>query len=155
MTIQTPTKPKVRINEAAAEISARIPKKDQPLFNTLTTSFFSHIDNEDIARYTDEDLQGLMTSLYRKIQNTPTDKATIFNPNVEEHGWQSPHTIILLHHPNIRYLIDSIRNTLTRQDIKIHNFFHAYLSVERSSKGDMRVSLMMPLALTKCCCTSK
>ncbi|MGS2718023.1 NAD-glutamate dehydrogenase [Eionea flava] len=138
MTIQTPIKPKVRINEAAAEISARIPKKDQSLFNTLTTSFFSHIDNEDIARYTDEDLQGLMTSLYRKIQNTPEDKATIFNPNVEEHGWQSPHTIILLHHPNIRYLIDSIRNTLTRRDIKIHNLFHAYLSVERSAKGEVK-----------------
>jgi len=138
MTIQTPTKPKVRINEAAAEISARIPEKDRLSFNTLTTSIFSHIDNDDIARYTDEDLQGLMTSLYRKIQNAPKDKAIVFNPNVEEHGWQSPHTIILLHHPNTRYLIDSIRNTLTRQNIKIHNFFHSYLSVERSVKGDIK-----------------
>ncbi|MFT6221385.1 MAG: glutamate dehydrogenase [Candidatus Endobugula sp.] len=138
MTIQTPTKPKVRINEAAAEISARIPKKDQPLFATLISSFFNHIDNEDIARYTDEDLQGLMTTLYRKIQNAPKEKAIIFNPNVEEHGWQSPHTIVLLHHTNLRYLIDSIRNTLTREDIKIHNLFHSYLSVERSQKGDIK-----------------
>jgi glutamate dehydrogenase len=138
MTIQTPTKSKVRINEAAAEISARIPKKDQPLFNTLTTSFFSHIDNEDIARYTNEDLQGLMTTLYRDIHNQPIEKATVFNPNVEAHGWQSPHTIILLHHPNIRYLIDSVRNTLTRQNIKIHNLFHAYLSVERSAEGKIK-----------------
>lgn len=138
MTIQTPTKPKVRINEAAAAISTRIPKKDQPLFSTLVTNFFSHIDNEDIARYTDEDLQGLMTTLYRKIQSNPTDKAIIFNPNVEEHGWQSPHTIIILHHPNIRYLIDSIRNMLTRKDIKIHNLFHSYLSVERSTQGNIK-----------------
>ncbi|MFT5419578.1 MAG: glutamate dehydrogenase, partial [Candidatus Endobugula sp.] len=138
MTIQTPTKPKVRINEAAAEISQRIPKKDKPLFSTLVSSFFKHIDNEDIARHTNEDLQGLITTLYRRIQSTPNEKAIVFNPNVEEHGWQSPHTIILLHHSNVRYLIDSIRNTLNRQDIKIHNLFHAYLSVERLENGSIK-----------------
>ena len=71
MTIQTPTKPKVRINQAATEISDRIPKKYKPLFSTLVKSFFNHIDNEDIARHTNEDLQGLMTTLYRKNTEYP------------------------------------------------------------------------------------
>jgi glutamate dehydrogenase len=138
MSILTPPQSKVRIKDAATEISHRIPKKDKALFFTLINSFFNHIDNADIARHSNEDLQGLMTTLYRGIQNKPNEKAIIFNPNVEEHGWQSPHTIILLHHSNIHYLIDSIRNMLTRQKIKIHNLFHAYLSVERLTSGSIK-----------------
>jgi len=132
MTINTPTQPKVRINEAAEAILSTIPKKDTALFSSLISGFFNHIDNNDIARHKDEDLQGLMTTLYRKILSSVNENVIVFNPNVEEHGWQSPHTIILVHHNNARYLIDSIRNLLKRQDVKIHNTFHAYLSVERS-----------------------
>ena len=138
MTTSTPAREKVKIKEISESVKKRIPKKETNSFTTLISSFFSHISTDDLENYKDDDLKGLIETLYRYVQTPPKDKTTLFNPNVEEHGWQSPHTILLLHHADIRYLIDSIRNTLNQKHIKIHNVFHAYVSVERNKDGSIK-----------------
>ncbi len=137
MTTATPHT-KVKIEETSQLIKNHISEKDTEHFSTLISGIFKHTDTEDIEHYQDEDLKGLMATLYRHIKAEPTSKTTIFNPNVEEHGWQSPHSILLLHNKDIRYLIDSVRNTLNQQKIKMHTIFHVYLSVERGKDGTIR-----------------
>jgi len=133
MITTTPARSKVKIDDITARVKQRIPASDTKNFSTLIASFFKHISPEDIINYKTDDIGGLMTTLYREMQSPPTSKAAIFNPNIEEHGWQSPHTIILIHHSDVRYIIDSVTNTLNAHDIKIHNIFHTYLAVERDS----------------------
>ncbi|MGH1484930.1 MAG: NAD-glutamate dehydrogenase [Cellvibrionaceae bacterium] len=138
MTTSTPARAKVKIKEICESVKQRIPKKETNNFTTLISSFFSHINTDDLENYKDDDLKGLIETLYRYVQTAPKGKTTLFNPNVEEHGWQSAHSILLLHHTDIRYLIDSVRNTLNQKQIKIHNVFHAYISVERDKKGAIK-----------------
>lgn len=126
---------KLKMDEINQQIATRLPKKDIEYLPTFTTGLFSHVAEDDIAAYTDEDLRGLVASLFRHMQEKPKNKSILFNPNVEEHGWQSQHSILILHHKDVRYLIDSIRNMLSKKGIKIHKVFHAYFSVQRNKKG--------------------
>ena len=138
MTTTTPARSKVKLDEITTLVKKRIPKKDVEHFSLLISSFFKHVSAEDVENYKSDDLQGLMTTLFRHIQALPNSNAVIFNPNVEEHGWQSPHSIILLHSADIRYLIDSMRNTLNQRQIRIHNIFHSHLSIKRNKDGSIK-----------------
>jgi glutamate dehydrogenase len=138
MTTLTPSKMKVRIDEISENVKKRIPKKEVGFFSTLICNLFKHTSTEDLESYKDDDLKGLMATLYRHLQAKPQNKSFVFNPNVEEHGWQSHHSILLLHHTDIRYIIDSVKNVLNHRQIKMHNIFHAYLSVERDNDGTIK-----------------
>jgi glutamate dehydrogenase len=126
-----------RIQEIAALVQKKIPAQQTAHFTALIENIFSHVAAEDLIQYKNEDLQGLMATLHRHIKDSPSNESLIFNPNVEEHGWQSPHSVLILHHTDIRYLIDSIRNTLSHHQIRIHTLFHAYFAIERDEQGNI------------------
>ena len=127
---------KVKIDEISEIVKKRIPEEEREHFSILTSILFNHISIDDINNYKDEDLQGLIVNLYRHVQSPPSvKKSFVFNPNVEEHNWQNAHTIVFVHHRDVRYLIDSVRNAFNQEDIKIHTIFHAYITVTRNKAG--------------------
>jgi glutamate dehydrogenase len=126
-----------RINDVGDHLKELIPENQQAHFSVMVDEIFSHVAAEDLLSYQSDDLKGLMATLFREIQSSPANVSLLFNPSVEEHSWQSSHTILILHHTDIRYLIDSIRNTLSHKKIKIHTLFHAYFSVERNQSGEI------------------
>jgi len=133
MTKMTPVQSK--INDINQLIVKRLAKTDAEHLSTFTSSLFSHVAEEDIETYADEDLRGLIATSFRHMQVKPKSQSVLFNPNAEEHGWQSQHSILILHHKDVRYLIDSIRNMLGKKQIKIHKVFHAYFVVKIDAKG--------------------
>lgn len=135
MTAAIPAPIKIKIDELTEAAKSQIPEAEAEHFETLVGSLFNHVSAEDINQYKDDDLKGLMATAFRALQSEPTRKTTIFNPTVEEHGWQSPHTVFLLHHKDVRYLIDSIRNALIQRQVKMHKIFHTYLTVKRDNNG--------------------
>lgn len=104
----------------------------------MAQNLFKHIDRNDLRGYGNDDFRGLIATLYRTIYSKPLNEVQVFNPSAEEHNWQSQHTVIILHHVGIRYLIDSIRNTLNQNQIKIHSIFHVYLTIERNQDGTLK-----------------
>lgn len=126
-----------QIEEINKYFADRLDKKDAQLLNEFTLNLFSYVAEDDLQHYDDEDFKGLIATLFRAMQAKPSNEAMIFNPNVEEHGWQSQHSILIMHHTDVRYLIDSIRNMLNQKKIKIHRLFHAYFSVERDASGEL------------------
>ncbi len=127
-----------KIKEINQFIAKRLPDQDAQHLSTFTNSLFSHVADEDVTSYEYEDLKGLVATLFRHMQEQPKNKSILFNPNVEEHGWQSQHSILILHHRDVRYLIDSIRNMFNQKQVKIHRVFHAYFTVEREKKGTIK-----------------
>ncbi|MFT6390407.1 MAG: glutamate dehydrogenase, partial [Cellvibrionaceae bacterium] len=126
---------KIKIDEINQLIAKRLPKTDAAHLSTFTSSLFSLVAEDDVESYVEEDLKGLIATSFRHMQVKPTSQSFLFNPNVEEHGWQSQHSVLILHHRDVRYLIDSIRNMLGKKQIKIHKVFHAYFVVKRDAKG--------------------
>jgi len=59
----------------------------------------------------------------------------IFNPTIEEHGYESAYTIVEMVNDNMPFLVDSASAAITRQRLAIHITVHPILRVHRDTAG--------------------
>lgn len=116
---------------------SHFPEKYHQDLNTFIRELFKHASMRDLAQYELTDIAGMVVTLWHALQQRSARKAdiSVINPNVEEHEWQSQHTIVSLVHDEIPFVIDSARLALNRLDINIHAIFYGTFSVKRDKKG--------------------
>jgi len=66
-------------------------------------------------------------------------KVRIFNPDYEQHGWQSTHTIIEILHKDMPFLLDSVRLEVNRRELTIHAIQSAVFQIQRNSKHQLDI----------------
>jgi glutamate dehydrogenase len=64
-------------------------------------------------------------------------KVHVYNPRFEEHGWQSPHTVVELVVDDMPFLVDSVAMALTRRGSAIHFLAHPVVAVNRDAEGQL------------------
>ena len=57
-----------------------------------------------------------------------------FNPTLEEHGWQSTHTIVEIVNDDMPFLVDSVAMEANRHGLTLHLIIHPILPVERDAR---------------------
>jgi glutamate dehydrogenase len=78
---------------------------------------------------------GLLGFLRDRPQGLP--KIRVFNPDLERHGWHSPHTVIEIVNDDMPFLVDSLTMELARLQLGIHLLIHPVLQVERDAAGKL------------------
>ena len=61
----------------------------------------------------------------------------MFNPTLEEHGWQSTHTIIEIVNDDMPFLVDSVTMEVNRHGLTLHLIIHPLLLVDRDAEGTL------------------
>ncbi|MGH8514162.1 MAG: NAD-glutamate dehydrogenase, partial [Gammaproteobacteria bacterium] len=64
-------------------------------------------------------------------------KLRVYNPSLEEHGWQSTHTIIEIVTDDMPFLVDSVSMALNRHGFTVHLIVHPIMRLERDAEGDL------------------
>ncbi|HEY4164060.1 MAG TPA: NAD-glutamate dehydrogenase, partial [Dongiaceae bacterium] len=102
-------------------------------------TFYANVAFDDIGSASPEDLFSAALSLLNfAMKRTPgMPKIRVFNPETEEHGWSSPHTIIDIINDDMPFLVDSVTAELTRQDVAVHLVIHPIMRVERDAGGKL------------------
>ena len=59
----------------------------------------------------------------------------MFNPTLEEHGWQSTHTIIEIVNDDMPFLVDSVTMEVNRHGLTLHLIIHPIVAIERGADG--------------------
>ena len=85
------------------------------------------------------DVLGLLVSAWKFIQHYDGKEAKVkvFDPNLEEHGWQSTHSVLLVMQINMPFIVDSIRMALADREVKTHTIQYASFDIDRDAKGNM------------------
>jgi len=65
-------------------------------------------------------------------------KVHVFNPRLEEHGWQSTHTVVQIVSHDMPFLVDSVRMEINRQGLTLHLVVHPVLQVARDAEGRLQ-----------------
>jgi glutamate dehydrogenase len=127
-----------QITELTARLSAAVPKDQVESIDKFSRLYYSTTPSEELDIRKIDDLYGATLACWNFIQNNnPKGKIRVFNPDFEEHGWQSTHTIIEIIHKDIPFLVDSVRMELNRREMAIHFINHAVLPVSRKKTGDL------------------
>ncbi|MBS0538566.1 MAG: NAD-glutamate dehydrogenase, partial [Proteobacteria bacterium] len=64
-------------------------------------------------------------------------KVRVLNPAVEDHGFESRHTIVQIVNDDMPFLVDSIANEFNRREIAVHLLAHPVMAVRRDLDGDL------------------
>ena len=100
---------------------------------------FERVAERDLAAAPPEQRAGAATSLlafaYRRLPGI--SKLRVFNPTMDEHHFQSRHTMVQLVNDDMPFLVDSVANELNRREIMVSLLAHPVMSVLRTKDGDM------------------
>jgi len=99
--------------------------------------YFGQVDPEDLAERTPADLYGAALSHWNFARKREPGYARVrvFNPTIEEHGWQSTHTLIEIVNDDMPFLVDSVTMEVNRHGLTLHLIIHPLVAVLRGKDG--------------------
>lgn len=102
--------------------------------------FFGIVPLSELLTRQDTDLLGCTLSFWRFLQTVAgsAEKIRVFNPDTQQHGWQSTHSVVEIIHPDCPFLVDSVRMELNRQGYAIHTLQNSVMAVERDAAGRLQ-----------------
>ncbi|MBA2351500.1 MAG: NAD-glutamate dehydrogenase [Burkholderiales bacterium] len=126
-----------RIERVLRLVHERLPAEHVSLTEIFVRDYFSQVDAEDLGEREVFDLYGAALShlnFARRFQSG-APKLRVYNPRLEEHGWQSAHTIVEMVNDDMPFLVDSITMEVNRQGLTLHLIIHPVMEVKRDVGG--------------------
>ena len=125
------------LDKALARVREQLPEDQAPQVEEFVRQYYAHIPAEDLADRSAIDVYGAAVGHWSFArQRTPgTAKVRVYNPNFEEHGWQSTHTVLEILTDDMPFLVDSTRMAVNRQGFAIHLMLHPIMKVRRDGEG--------------------
>ena len=125
------------VDEVAAFARERVGGEDLDLVLAFVTGYFAGVSPDDLAERRAEDLYGAAAAhLNLARRRTPgTPKVRVYNPQIEQHGWQSTHTIVEIVTDDMPFLVDSVRMVVNRRGYTSHLVVHPVLRFRRAEDG--------------------
>ena len=121
-------------------------KLDRPLA-ALAEAFVQHyyraVPPDDLAERDPLDLYGAALAHLRfgEHRRPGQAKVRVYNPKIEQHGWQSTHTVVEIVNDDMPFLVDSVSMALNRLGLVIHLMIHPVLPVRRDADGRLEAVL--------------
>ncbi|MFZ5557081.1 MAG: NAD-glutamate dehydrogenase [Pseudomonadota bacterium] len=127
------------LDEILGLVRSRLPEPQVPQVEAFVRQFYRLVDPGDLRDRPLEDLYGAAVSHWQFCRRRVGADAAVrvYNPRVDEHGWQSPHTVIEIANRDMPFLVDSVRMEVTRQGYGVHLIVHPVMRVRRDDSGDL------------------
>src|SRR6266849_6758587 len=126
-----------RLDDVVKLVRAKVAPEKRSLLERFVQQYFSQLDPEDLAERRPADLYGAALSHWNfaRKRDPGSVRLRVFNPSLEEHGWQSTHTIVEIVNDDRPFLVDSVTMEVNRHGLTLHLIMHpgidaSYLHVE-------------------------
>ncbi|HVE49780.1 MAG TPA: NAD-glutamate dehydrogenase [Casimicrobiaceae bacterium] len=146
--VTVPTHPDSAASERIAAtqklVETRVPAPEGDALSEFARQYLEGLDAEDIAERDPLDLYGAIVSLWRFAGSRKVGevKLRVFNPSVDEHGWQSTHTVVEIANDDMPFLVDSVQMEVLRQGLTLYLIAHPIVERGAESGDKKRESLM-------------
>jgi glutamate dehydrogenase len=122
------------VEKAIAQIQERLPEPEASDVERFARTYYAGAAPEDVAEF---DLYGAALAHWHFLQRRRPGELKVhaYTPKLEEHGWQSTHSVVELVTDDMPFLVDSVAMALTRRGSAIHAFVHPIVKVRRDEAG--------------------
>src|ERR1700682_3937017 len=130
-----------RLAEVLKLVQAKVAPEKRSLLERFIQQYFSQLDPEDLTERQPTDLYGAALSHWNfaRTRDSGSARVRVFNPSIEEHGWQSTHTIIEIVNDDMPFLVDSVAMEVNRHGLTLHLIVRPNIAVKRSADGTLGV----------------
>ncbi|MFW1676167.1 NAD-glutamate dehydrogenase [Pontibacter sp. JAM-7] len=121
------------------EIQRRLPEERSTQLCEFANIYYATAALGDLLEWNLDDLYGSTLLCWEFLQRRTSEqvKIRVFNPDYEQHGWQSTHTIIEVVLSEMPFVVDSLRMELNRRNLTIHAIHNAVLTLQRDDDGEL------------------
>ena len=137
MAVQPKTQQAELIADIVALARERASSEDLESVVAFLTRYYEGTSYDDLAEREIGDLYGAAVAhlnlARRREPGTP--KIRVYNPQIEQHGWQSTHTIVEIVTDDMPFLVDSVRMVLNGRGYTNHLVVHPVMRFDRRADG--------------------
>ncbi|MGH8801454.1 MAG: NAD-glutamate dehydrogenase, partial [Casimicrobiaceae bacterium] len=128
-----------RLDEITRLVDTKVAPEQRRVLQAFIARYYAQVDSEDLQERLPADLYGAALSHWNfaRRREPGRPRVRVFNPTIEDHGWQSKHTIIEIVNDDMPFLVDSVAIEVNRHGLTIHLIVHPILAVERGSDGTL------------------
>src|SRR5437762_487400 len=128
-----------RLNDVAKLVAAKVAPEQRATVQAFIERYYGQVDPEDLAERQPADLYGAALSHWNfaRKRDPGSARLRVLNPSIEEHGWQSTHTIIEIVNDDMPFLVDSVTMEVNRHGLTLHLITHPLLAVVRDGSGTL------------------
>src|SRR5258705_4043101 len=128
-----------QLDEVLKLVRAKVAADQRATLEAFVARYYGHVDPEDLAEREPVDLYGAALSHWNFARKREVGqvRVRVFNPTVEEHGWQSTHTVVEIVNDDMPFLVDSVTMEVNRHGLTLHLILHPILAVERVADGTL------------------
>jgi len=127
-----------RLDEVLALVRDKIAPESRGPVEAFVRAYYRQVDPEDLAEREPADLYGAAVShwnfAHRRLPGSA--RVRVFNPSVQEHGWQSTHTIVEIVNDDMPFIVDSVTMAVNRHGLTLHLIIHPIIRVNRTAPDD-------------------
>jgi glutamate dehydrogenase len=125
------------IETVCERVRERLPTEQVAPCEAFVRQYYQWVPAEDLADRNPLDLYGAAVAHWKLTQQRAPGEAKVrvYNPDLERHGWQSPHTLIEIVSGDMPFIVDSVTMELGRQGHSIHLVIHPVMRIRRDCDG--------------------
>jgi len=125
------------LDAVVERVRERLSAEEAGPCESFVRQYFRWVPADDLAGRSTLDLYGMALAHWRLAQQRSPGEAAIrvYNPQFEQHGWQSTHTVIDIVSDDMPFVVDSIAIELGRRGVGIHLIIHPVVRVRRDDDG--------------------
>ena len=125
------------LDEVVAVVGERLKGEERDAVEAFVLQYYAGTAAEDLSEVPVKDLYGAALAHWNfgKQRDPGHPKVRVYNPQVEEHGWESTHTIVEIVTDDMPFLVDSVRMAINDRGLTIHLLIHPVMSLRRDASG--------------------
>jgi glutamate dehydrogenase len=139
MTLKTEEIEAALIDDVCSRVREKLRDDEAPQVEEFVRQYYRRVPPEDLVGRSELDVYGAALAQWNFMcRRAPGEaKVRVYNPQFEQHGWQSPHTVVEIVSDDMPFLVDSVRMELGRHGYGIHLLIHPVINVHRDADGEL------------------
>jgi glutamate dehydrogenase len=122
-----------------AAIGKRAGKARQDDARAFAGAFYHRMTDDEMPLHSADGWAALANDFldFSRSRKPGTANVRLFNPNLKQHGWESPHTVLQIVNDDMPFLVDSVTMALAEQGIGVHVLGHPVVAITRDKGGKL------------------
>lgn len=127
------------ISSLSTPLANNLPAQTSKEVIHFAEHFYRFAALDELANWPLETFYAASISMWNFLQDFDgsTPKLKVFNPDINQDGWQSPYTFIQVLNTDTPLMVDSLRVLLNRRNLTVHTLYNANFSSQRNTQGKL------------------
>src|SRR5512132_3482139 len=139
MTLKTEEIEAELIDDVCSRVREKLRDDEAPQVEEFVRQYYRRVPPEDLVGRSELDVYGAALAHWNFLRRRAPGEAKVrvYNPQFEQHGWQSAHSVVELVSDDMPFLVDSVSMELGSHGYAIHLLIHPVVAMVRDDDGEV------------------